>query len=58
MNVFLQCHAMIACGDLLSTATTKKGSEHVHTQHMGVKLLGQDKCIANHFELVPPAEQR
>lgn len=28
------------------------------TQHMGVKLLGQDKCIANHFELVPPAEQR
>lgn len=27
----------------------KKRSERVRTGHMGVKLLGQDKCIANHF---------
>lgn len=48
------------CDWLLSVTLClwQKTSKCVHTMHMGVRLLGQDKCIANHFELVPPARPR
>ena len=45
---FFWCHAMIDCFGW-PFVWGKKKSECVYTVHIGVKLLGQDKCVTNHF---------